>query len=346
MWGSLALCDSRSIAFSINAICNRFGSDSYFTRVQSHDDINWGNGFDVESNSLLGKGLGNSDGFQGDIITLYRYLNDFYTGNMPGSFSIGIPFAEDLVTGKARICGRTASLLGLEKSLERERKILEKIEKSKKKKKSKKLAGKLEIVKSDIQKSIDRILLFHSITASMPSMFIIYFGDEIGMLNDYEAEKDQSNPKDTRYLLRGVFNWEETKLIDNDKNSYQSKIFNGIKAIIDARIKCPSFTENKETSFIKCFTNNQYFNEDEDEGIGNNELEVENGVLVFKRVMNDGNFILFLFSFYPYEQQIFISKREVRGKFRDLINGKVHDQINKLKLKGYEYLWLEPIDDN
>lgn len=117
LWASLALSDVRSIFFSIKAMCNRFPGESYFTRVQSHDDINWGYGFDIESNSLVGNGLNNEDGYQGDIITLHRYLNDYYTGKSPGAFSRGILFGEDLVTGKSRICGRTASLLGLEKAL-------------------------------------------------------------------------------------------------------------------------------------------------------------------------------------------------------------------------------------
>lgn len=338
LWGSLALCNIRSVSFSIKSICSRFHGDAYFTRVQSHDDINWGNGFDVESNSLIGKGLGNSDGYQGDIITLYRYLNDFYTGNMPGSFSRGVPFAEDLVTGKARLCGRTASLLGLEKSLKEEKKIIEKM----KKKVTRKLESKLRQARNDIEQSIKRILLFHAITASLPSMFIIYYGDEIGTLNDYKAEIDGNNKKDTRYVLRGTMDWEKTKLIDEDKNSYQSKIFNGIKSIIDARLKIPSFTENKQTILITSYTDNHYFNEGDDK---NKELEIENGILIFKRVLDNDDFILFMFSFYPYDRQIYISKKDVRGKFKNLIKGETIDQINNIKLKAYEYLWLEPINE-
>ena len=51
LWASLALCDINSISFSINAICNRFENASFFTRVQSHDDINWNHGFDSKKNA-------------------------------------------------------------------------------------------------------------------------------------------------------------------------------------------------------------------------------------------------------------------------------------------------------
>lgn len=342
LWASLALCDVRSIAFSINAMCNRFAGSAYFTRVQSHDDINWGLGFDVESNSFLGKGLCNSDGFQGDIISLYRYLNDYYRGAIPGSFSRGVSFGEELITGKGRTCGRTASLLGLEMYLEEERIIKNKL----KKKETYKLMNKLKNVQQNIQESINRILLLHSVSASMPSLFFIYYGDELGKMNDYCAVLDPCMNNDSRYLLRGVFNWENTKVLENDKDSYQYRIFHGIKAIIKARLNCPFFTENIKTVFIRSFSQNQYFDDKKDENEKNKKYEVDEGILIFKRIRNDNNdYLLFIFNFCKYQKHICIPKSDVIGRFRDMITGQLFEQVNEFNIKGYGSLWLEPITD-
>ena len=42
-----------------------------------------------------------------------RFLNAFYTGRHPGSFADGVAFQENPRTGDCRVCGTTASLLGL-----------------------------------------------------------------------------------------------------------------------------------------------------------------------------------------------------------------------------------------
>ncbi|MDF0752977.1 hypothetical protein NLU14_22380, partial [Marinobacter sp. 71-i] len=43
-----------------------------------------------------------------------RFLNDFYVGRFPGTFSRGVPFQENPKTGDARVTGTTASLAGIE----------------------------------------------------------------------------------------------------------------------------------------------------------------------------------------------------------------------------------------
>lgn len=332
LFGSLALCDVHSIQFSIDAICNRFEDSSYFIRVQSHDDINWGHGYESNKNRMIGNGLENDDSYTGDIIPLYRYLNDFYTGNMPGSFSKGFTFAENLSTGKASICGRTASLMGLEKAINEEEKIKKRI-KNVKKPNQTAISNKLNQIANSIQNSVDRILLLHAVTASMPSMFFIFYGDEIGEFNDYSPDNADYKCEDTRYLLRGAYDWNSSSLIQKDENSYQSKIFNGIKKIIDARLKCKSFSDNKRTVFINSYSN------------GINYDEVDNGILIFKRIQNDDNFIIFIFNFCQYRRHLNIQKTDINGKFVDLITGEIIENINDFVINGYGYLWLKPLNE-
>lgn len=341
LWASLALSDVRSIFFSIKAMCNRFPGESYFTRVQSHDDINWGYGFDIESNSLVGNGLNNADGYQGDIITLHRYLNDYYTGKSPGAFSRGILFGEDLVTGKSRICGRKASLLGLEKALNEKNILL--IKMKKKKKNLAEMNKKLIIVNNEIQKAVKRIILLHAVSASIPAIFFIYYGDEVGQLNDYSGD---TNEKDTRYLLRGSFDWNVINNIDDDK-SHQSMIFNGIKSIIDARLNFPNFTENMKTVMINSYSQNIYYNEQEaDDNINLKEkkIMIDHSILIYKRIRKDEKFLIFIFNFCEYKKRVNIRKKDVKGKFSDLIHHQTYEQINEFDIEGYGFLWLEPID--
>ncbi|KAK8848262.1 hypothetical protein M9Y10_019318 [Tritrichomonas musculus] len=356
LWAALAFGDVHSISYSINAITNRFAGDCYLIEVHKHDDINWGFGFDVENNSFIGNGKGLADGYRGGIITLYRYLNDYYSGSMLGSFSRGIMFAEDMVTGKARICGTTASLLGLEAAAEEEKKVMKKIkkiEKQKKKVEETSLPQRIVIVKRSIQTAIDKILLLHAVAASMPSMFSIYYGDETGKLNDYSYLNIPEISHDTRYLQRGIFNWEKAKLVESDKESYQSRIFNGIKDLINARLKCPFFTDSLKTIFIKNYTYNNYYNEVENDemylkptsGKGV-EYEIDNTVLIFKRIRRGGKFLLFIFNFGQYKRQIRIEESHAKGQFRDMIHGNIFKQINNLTIEGYGYLWFEPIDED
>lgn len=348
LWASLAFGSVHSISYSINVICNRFAGDCYLVRVHEHDDINWGYGFDVENSSLIGNGKGSPDGFRGGIISQYRYLNDFYQGNMPGTFSRGITFAEDIVTGKARICGTTASLLGLESALDDEKNINQKIQLKKEENKAlcNSLIQKLNNTKRDIQAAIDRILLLHAVTFSMPCIATIYSGDEIGLLNDYSYVNYPDICQDTRYLQRGNFDWESAKLIDTDKDSYQAKIFNGLKELIDARLKCPYFAENEKTIFFKNYSKNEYFQNDQKNIYQvSQEYEIDDTLLIFKRLRKGGKFLIFVFNFCQNRRPVHISQKFLSGKFREIITGKIYDQINDFSIQGYGYHWFEPIED-
>lgn len=67
-------------------------------------------------------------------------------------------------------------------------------------KKKKMFSQKCVIAKNRIQASINRILLLHAVTCSMPSIFFIYYGDEVGKLNDYSYQKYEGISYDSRYL--------------------------------------------------------------------------------------------------------------------------------------------------
>lgn len=53
--------------------------------------------------------------YQGiEEVAYKKYLNDFFTGKYPNSFSCGELYNDDESLGDARLCGTTASLCGIE----------------------------------------------------------------------------------------------------------------------------------------------------------------------------------------------------------------------------------------
>lgn len=104
-------------------------------------------------------------------------MNQFYTGRFEGSFANGVAFAENPATGDCRVCGSLASLCGLESALQ-----------------ANDQAG--------IQLAIKRIMLVHSIILSIGGVPLLYAGDELGLLNDYNYENDPSKQHDARWVHR------------------------------------------------------------------------------------------------------------------------------------------------
>ena len=120
--------------------------------IRSHDDIGWSFSNDDAAELKI-----NPDQHR-------RFLSEFYTGRYPGSFAKGLPFQEDPQTKQGRVSGTTASLAGLEQALEE------------------KDAKKIEL-------AIRRIHLLHGVILTMGGIPLIYIGDGIGTLNDYELRK-------------------------------------------------------------------------------------------------------------------------------------------------------------
>lgn len=104
LWSTLA---SRKVALMTQALHRLprvlMGS-AWITYARNHDDIGWA--VSDEDAAAVGE-----NGF------LHRqFLNDFYSGNFPGSFAKGALFQYNPVTRDARISGTAASLAGLERA--------------------------------------------------------------------------------------------------------------------------------------------------------------------------------------------------------------------------------------
>ncbi len=108
LWEALATREVKLLQASLR---HRFRIEprcAWVNYVRSHDDIGWT--FDDGDAGRVGiNGYGHR-----------QFLNNFYTGRFPGSFSRGLPFQENPKTGDCRISGSCASLAGLEKALREE----------------------------------------------------------------------------------------------------------------------------------------------------------------------------------------------------------------------------------
>ncbi len=217
LWDALATRDVRILK---HAMQHRFAIPqgcAWVNYIRCHDDIGWAfSNDDIEA-------IGYS------AIHHRHFLTRFYTGRFDGSFARGVPFQENTQTGDARISGTCASLAGLEKSL---------------------AENNLE----HLELAIRRILLLHGVIMTIGGIPLIYLGDELGMLNDYDYDKDPTKAGDTRWLHRPPFDWQRAKQ-RHDINTEVGRIYNGFLRLIQLRHQNLAFTR-AETEFTD--TGNQH----------------------------------------------------------------------------------------
>lgn len=97
-----------------------------------------------------------------------------------------------------------------------------------------------ELMERDPQK----IGLIFSIMLTLPGTPVVYYGDEFGKLNDtgyYEEMKTKIGKDDTRFLVRGKIDWPETETRLSQPGTYESGVFNRIRAMLHARNRAGIF---------------------------------------------------------------------------------------------------------
>ncbi len=203
LWESLA---TRKIQLLAQALRERFKlpeGTAWVNYVRVHDDIGWT--FSDEDAARLG-----INGYEHR-----KFLNAFYIGRFEGSFARGLPFQENPKTGDARISGTCASLAGLEKAL-------------------------LEETAAEVELSVRRILLIYAVILTVGGLPLIYLGDEIGTLNDYDYRNDPAKAADSRWVHRPFTDWARYARRD-DMTTVEGRIYQGLRRLIEMRQKYPAF---------------------------------------------------------------------------------------------------------
>ena len=207
-WNSVATKDIRLLRQQMNVVSSLPKDYVFLNYLRCHDDIGWG----LDYPWLKQFGI--------EEVSHKKYLNDFLTGQYPGSFGRGELYNSDPESGDARLCGTTASLCGIEKAAyERDEEAL--------------------------KKAVRLDLMLHAYMLSQSGIPVIYSGDEIGQENDYTYHENPKKWDDSRYLHRGSFRWDLEKK-RSVKGSLQETIFEGIKKLESIRAQFPVFCTDAE----------------------------------------------------------------------------------------------------
>ncbi len=281
LWNSLATRDVRLMQRSLSINYGIPEEGAWINYVRCHDDIGWG----FENGVLKDLGL--------DPELHKQYMIQFMEGRYPGSFAVGELYEYNPVTKDARNSGTLASLCGLEQAL------------------NEKHVYKMEL-------AVKRILLLHAMTIAYTGIPLLYSGDEIGQMNDWNYKNVQEYAKDSRWLHRTSMDWELAQK-RNDPNTIQGQIFTKLKNMIRIR---------KSSSFFS----SQYRAVPVDTG--------NNAVFCFHKE----NKMLALANFSEQEQWVDSGTFDwfgLPGEMQDLITGRlVRSYHNHILLGPYEYLWL------
>ena len=202
-WEALATRDGRLLQKALDERHALPPGTAWVNYVRSHDDIGWT--FADEDAATLG-----IDGY-----SHRRFLNDFYVGRFPGTFSRGVPFQENPKTGDARVTGTTASLAGVE-------------------------AGD--------PGGEDRVILAHALALSTGGIPLLYLGDELGQLNDYSYRDDPAHAGDSRWVHRPAAD-PVAFAARHDPTTVAGRIHARLTALIEARRRTPEFADIPLTPF-------------------------------------------------------------------------------------------------
>ena len=202
-WHTLATRDVRLLRYQMDQVCALPVSCLFLNYLRCHDDIGWG----LDYPWLRQFGL--------EEVAHKRYLNDWFTGKWPGSWSRGELYNDDPRLGDARLCGTTASLCGIEAAL------------------AEGDAGAL-----DRATACD--LMLHAWMLSQSGVPVLYSGDEIAQCNDYSYHDDPEKAADSRFIHRGKFDWEAADRRTRP-GSVEQRIFDGLRRLETIRAQRPVF---------------------------------------------------------------------------------------------------------
>ncbi len=205
LWDAVATKNARLLNQGIRSLPDKLDRATWLNYIRCHDDI--GLGFDDADVYAVGYEPGPHR----------RFLLDYYTGAYEDSPARGKPFGRNEKTGDARISGSLASLAGLESALESQDPLA-------------------------IEQALEMILLLHSMILSLGGLPLLYYGDEIGTLNDPSYLADIGKANDSRWMHRPHIDWEKAEQRHN-RGSVEQRLFSGLQKMIAVRKATPAFAD-------------------------------------------------------------------------------------------------------
>jgi len=205
LWDAVATKNARLLNQGIKSLPVKLERATWLNYVRCHDDI--GLGFDDRDILLCDY----------EPARHRRFLVDYFTGKFGHSHARGLPFGQNTKTGDTRISGSLSSLVGLEHALE---------------------SGDNQA----IDDSIKLILLLHGMILSFGGIPLLYYGDEIGTLNDDSYRDDPYKKGDTRWIHRPSIDWDKAES-RNTPGTVEYEIFSALKRMIAVRKEIDVFAD-------------------------------------------------------------------------------------------------------
>ena len=209
-WNTVATRNVELLRHQMEQVCALPRTCLFQNYLRCHDDIGWGLDypwlFRQDQNEIPHK----------------KYLNDWFTGRWPGSWSRGELYNDDPRLGDARLCGTTASLCGIESAL---------------------ACGD----PAALDRAVQCHRMLHAWMLSQSGIPVLYSGDELGRLNDYSYHDDPDKAADSRYLHRGNFQWDQAALC-RDEDTLPGRIFQALRRLEKIRGKEQVFRADAEVT--------------------------------------------------------------------------------------------------
>jgi len=289
LWDAAATKNANLLNLGIRNLPQKLDRATWLNYVRCHDDI--GLGFDDED--IIQAGY--------DPRSHRRFLVDWFTGAYDDSPARGQPFGVNEKTGDARISGSLASLVGLETALEQ---------------------GDPDF----IQQCVDQILLLHGMIMSFGGIPLLFYGDEIGTLNDSGYKNDISKAHDNRWMHRPRIDWEKAQL-RHKRGTVEQSIFDGMRRMIAVRKTIPAFADYNNRELLEADNDHLFV------FMRNDPFRADDNVLVV------GNFD-------TEPQRLALSELSNRGHFefghlQDLYSGESPEIVeDELVIPRFCFYWL------
>jgi amylosucrase len=213
LWDAVATKNARLLNQGIRSLPVKLERATWLNYIRCHDDI--------------GLGFDDRDILSCDYEPLKhrRFLIDYFTGKFDDSHARGVPFGQNSRTGDSRISGSLASLVGLEYALETED-------------------------NEAIDDAVRLILLLHSMILSFGGIPLLYYGDELGTLNDDSYKEDPFKKGDTRWVHRPSIDWERAE-DRNTPGTVEYRIYSALKRMIAVRKEIEVFADFNNRELIE-----------------------------------------------------------------------------------------------
>jgi amylosucrase len=212
IWSALAAKDTRLFCAAMNRFPAKPPSTIWGTYLRCHDDIGWA----IDDDDAASVGL---SGYEHR-----RFLADYYAGLYPMSDARGLIFQENLLTGDRRISGTAASLAGIEAALNSSDEI-------------------------HLDLAIRRYLLAYTMVLGFGGLPLIYMGDELALLNNYDFVEDPDHADDNRWVHRPPLPWDVVDRRHRD-GTVEHRIWHGLRHVIAVRSSLPSLDASVESEIL------------------------------------------------------------------------------------------------